>query len=118
MPAKKHAPRPINLIVDSTFFGKKNTMQWGVVVFRDAVKKENLWWRFIIEEKLIYYKEGLQFLERKGYKILSTTCDGFSGLIGVFDRYPVQFCHFHQKQIMRRYVTKNPRLVEPIPFFH
>lgn len=50
----------------------------------------------------------------KRYKILSTTCDGFRGLTGVFKNYPVQFCHFHQKQIMRRYVTKNPRLVAGI----
>lgn len=110
LPKKVHHPRPIHLLVDSTFFGKKDSGGWGVVVFRDSIEKENLWWKFIIEEKLIYYKEGYEFLVEKGYEILSTTCDGFRGLTNVFDSHPVQFCHFHQKQIMRRYVTKNPRL--------
>jgi len=110
LPLKKHNPHNIHLVVDSSFFGKKDTEQWGVVVFRDALKKENLWWKFINEEKISYYQTGRKFLEEKGYKILSTTCDGFRGLVKTFDNYPVQFCHFHQKQIMRRYVTKNPRL--------
>lgn len=111
---KKHSPRSIYLVVDCTFFGKKDTQQWGVVVFRDALEKENLWWQFINEEKLHYYSEGYSFLSKKGYKILSTTCDGFRGLPSTFKDSPVQFCHFHQKQIMRRYVTKNPRLIAGI----
>jgi hypothetical protein len=110
IPDKKHCPRPIKLVVDCTFFGKKETKQWGVTVFRDALKKENLWWKFIDEEKLTHYTEGRLFLASKGYEIISVTCDGFRGLIHTFKTYPVQFCHFHQKQIMRRYVTKNPRL--------
>ncbi len=114
LPNKKHNPRSIHLVVDSSFFGKKDTQQWGVVVFRDTLKKENLWWRFINEEKVSHYQKGLKFLEEKGYEILSTTCDGFRGLVKTFDNHPVQFCHFHQKQIMRRYVTKNPRLVAGI----
>lgn len=50
------------------------------------------------------------FLEEEGYEILSVTCDGLRGLINVFKGIPVQFCHFHQKQIIQRYVTRNPRL--------
>jgi hypothetical protein len=114
LPAKIHNPRPINLLVDSSFFGKKENEQWGVVVLRDASGKENLWWRFIDEEKLCYYKQGFNNLVNQGYTITSVTCDGFRGLINVFKDCPVQFCHFHQKQIMRRYVTKNPRLIAGI----
>lgn len=80
------------------------------MVFRDAKEKENLWWRFIEQEKLTYYKQGHLFLVDKGYSILSVTVDGFRGLPKTFESYPIQFCHFHQKQIIRRYVTKNPRL--------
>jgi hypothetical protein len=29
--------------------------------------------------------------------------------ITVFKAYPIQMCHFHQKQIVRRYITKNPK---------
>lgn len=80
------------------------------MVFRDALRKENLWWRFIEQEKLTYYKQGHRFLIERGYAILSVTIDGFRGLLDTFKPYPIQFCHFHQKQIIRRYVTKNPRL--------
>ena len=110
IPEKKHNPRAINLVADCSFFGKKENEQWGVIVFRDAREKENLWWQFINTEKIIYYQRGLDFLLKKSYKVLSVTVDGYRGLTNVFANYPVQFCHFHQKQIIRRYVTKNPRL--------
>jgi hypothetical protein len=83
---------------------------WGVLVFRDELQKENLWWRFIDEEKINYYEEGKKHLENLGYIILSVTCDGFSGLPQLFSPIPVQFCHFHQAQIVRRYTTQNPKI--------
>lgn len=108
---KLHVIRAIHLVVDCVFFGKKETSQWGVIVFRDAIENENLWWRFIDEEKLVYYIEGREYVHTLGYTILSVTLDGFRGLGGVFQKYPIQFCHFHQKQIIRRYVTQHPRLI-------
>jgi len=113
LPAKEkmHNPRPINLVVDTTFFGSKKAYQWGVTVFRDAQEKENLWWKFVTEERLSHYWEGKEYLGSLGYTFLSVTCDGFSGLVKLFSGIPVQFCHFHQKQIIRRYVTQHPREV-------
>lgn len=96
--------------MDATYFGMKETHIWGVLVFRDELQKENLWWRFIDEEKIYYYKEGKEYLESLGYTILSVTCDGFSGLPALFSPVPVQFCHFHQAQIVRRYTTLNPKI--------
>lgn len=110
LPKKDHHPRLIYALVDCTFFGDKEHGQWGVLVFRDALSGEDLWWKFIEEERLEDYKEGFKYLSDLGYKFLSVTCDGFRGLINVFQGIPVQFCHFHQKQIIRRYVTKNPKL--------
>lgn len=107
---KHHTPRPIHALADCTFFGDKDHGQWGVLVFRDAVSGEDLWWKFIDEERLEDYKEGYQFLTELGYTFLSVTCDGFRGLVNIFKGTQVQFCHFHQKQIIRRYVTKNPKL--------
>lgn len=110
---KIHNPRKVNLVVDATFFGKKETRQWGVIVFRDFHSKENLWWKFVDEEKTIHYTQGKIFLESLGYEILSVTCDGLPGLINVFNtQTPVQFCHFHEAQIVRRYVTENPKLIQ------
>lgn len=110
---KIHSPRKVNLVVDATFFGKKETRQWGVIVFRDFHSKENLWWKFVDEEKTIHYTQGKIFLESLGYEILSVTCDGLPGLVNVFNAgIPVQFCHFHEAQIVRRYVTENPKLIQ------
>lgn len=111
LPQKTHNPRPVPIVVDCTFFGTKETTQWGVIVFRDSNEGENLWWRFIDDEKIRYYLQGREALLELGYEIQSVTLDGFRGLASTFSNYPVQFCHFHQKQIIRRYVTKNPRLV-------
>jgi hypothetical protein len=98
-------------VVDATYFGTKETILWGVLVFRDEIQKENLWWKFIDEEKLWHYSEGKEYLLSLGYIILSVTCDGFSGLPELFSPIPVQFCHFHQAQIVRRYTTLNPKIV-------
>jgi hypothetical protein len=107
---KKHISRPIHLVVDATYFGTKETRFWGVLVFRDDIQHENLWWKFIDEERLSYYREGREFLLALGYSILSMTCDGFGGLPELFSPIPVQFCHFHQAQIVRRYTTQNPKI--------
>lgn len=111
MPEKIHRPRAVHIIVDTTFFGTKDTLLWGVLVFRDQDNKENLWWKFIDEERLCYYQEGKNYLLSLGYTITSVTCDGFSGLPELFSPIPVQFCHFHQSQIVRRYTTLNPKIV-------
>jgi hypothetical protein len=73
-----------------------------------------LWWKFIDQESLSDYKEGYHDLIELGYVFASVTCDGFRGLTNIFGSCPVQFCHFHQKQIIRRYVTKNPKLIAGI----
>lgn len=110
---KVHTLRKVNLVVDATFFGKKETRQWGVIVFRDFHSKENLWWKFVDDETVFSYEQGKSFLLEKGYIILSVTCDGLPGLVNVFsDKIPVQFCHFHEAQIVRRYVTENPKLIQ------
>lgn len=109
---KVHEPKPIHLVVDTTFFGKKDTKLWGVVVFRNFHQRENLWWKFVDQERTEEYLEGKRYLESLGYLILSVTIDGLSGLANVFNGFPVQFCHFHQTQIVRRYVTENPKLIQ------
>ena len=75
------------------------------------MQKENLWWKFIDEERIRYYQEGKEHLLSLGYNILSMTCDGFPGLPELFSLIPVQFCHFHQAQIVRRYTTQNSKII-------
>jgi len=49
------------------------------------------------------------YLENLGYKFRSITGDGLPGLPSVFHGIPFQYCHFHAKQNIRRYLTKNPQ---------
>lgn len=52
----------------------------------------------------------LQDLLSLGYTVNDVTIDSKRGLNTVFNGYPVQVCHFHQKKIVDRYITKNPKL--------
>jgi hypothetical protein len=101
---KIHNPRIIALCVDTTFFE-----DFGVVVFRDQKMKENLWWKFVDEERLEYYSQGKRFLEDLGYTIVSVTADGLPGLPSVFKGIPFQFCHFHARKNITKYLTRRPR---------
>lgn len=101
---KIHSPRPIALCVDTTFFG-----EFGVVVFRDQKKKEDLWWEFVLEEKLNYYLQGKIVLEHLGYTIVSVTADGLPGLPNIFNGIPFQYCHFHARKTITTYLTRKPK---------
>jgi hypothetical protein len=104
LPPKKHRPRPIALCVDATFFGS-----FGVIVFRDQKEKENLWWAFCDEEWTLYYERGKNALLTLGYSFTSVTADGLPGLPAVFGGIPFQYCHFHAKKNITKYLTKNPK---------
>ncbi|MCP4473345.1 MAG: IS1 family transposase, partial [Gammaproteobacteria bacterium] len=98
---------PINLIIDATFFGRYD----GIMVFR--ANRQNLYWRFIDAETVEEVATGLDWLEAQGFKFGSITVDGKRGIISYLARrypnVPIQFCQFHQAQIIRRYLTLNPR---------
>ena len=102
---KVHTPRPIALCVDTTFF-----TDFGVVVFRDQKKKEDLWWEFVEQEKLEYYGKGKNILEDLGYTIISVTADGLPGLPSVFNDIPFQYCHFHARKTITTYLTRKPKV--------
>lgn len=100
------SPRPLTLILDATFFSRS----FGVVVFREAWTKKNLWWKHIRSEKIEHYAYGKRHLEANGFTIQSVVIDGRRGVKQLFSQIPVQMCHFHQAQIIQRYITKNPKL--------
>jgi hypothetical protein len=104
LPKKKHCPRELSLAVDTTFFE-----EFGVVVFRDQERKENLWWKFVESERLIHYEEGMIYLERLGYTFRSVTGDGLPGLPSVFVDIQFQYCHFHARKNITKYITRNPK---------
>lgn len=55
------------------------------------------------------YAECLRTVVSKGFEIQSIIADGFPGLNKLFPDIPFQFCQFHQQQIVRRALTRNPK---------
>jgi hypothetical protein len=106
---KTHNPRAINLVCDATFYGKRKD-KLGTLVFKDSISKEVLAWKHIQSETIKDYKYLLTELINLGYTINSITIDGKRGLYKAFEDYSVQMCHFHQKRIVQRYITKHPKL--------
>lgn len=92
--------------MDTTYWGKN----FGVMLFKDAITKENLLKYYISSESTFLYKRGIEQLKSQGFTIAGIVCDGRRGLMNSFDEIPVQMCQFHQAAIVRRYITKNPRI--------
>jgi len=97
------------LVCDTTFYGKRKD-KFGTVVFYDTIRNEVLLWKHVESEKSKHYKELLTKLLSLGYTINGVTIDDRRVLSTVFKAYPTQMCHFHQKKIIRKYITKNPKL--------
>jgi hypothetical protein len=92
--------------MDTTYWGRN----FGVMLFKDALSKENLLKYYVKHETNALYIEGIEELQAKGFKIEAIVCDGRKGLIQSFPHIPVQMCQFHQAAIIRRYLTKKPKL--------
>lgn len=105
-PPHKPTPRKCVVIADATFSGK----HFGVLVFRDPHKKENLHWRGIEYETVASYQLGIVHLKEEGFEIQALVIDGRKGVREAFPGIPIQKCHFHQVKTVTKYTTKNPKL--------
>jgi hypothetical protein len=82
----------------------------GFIVFRIPELKRNVYFSPITYESIFEYYKGKMTLEKQGIIIKAIVLDGRPGVRKVFSDIPIQMCHFHQKQIIRRYLTSNPIL--------
>ena len=92
--------------MDTTYWGRN----FGVMLFKDAITKDNLLKYYLKTETNALYRQGIKELQSKGFTIKAIVCDGRRGLIQSFGNIPVQMCQFHQVAIIRRYLTRNPRM--------
>jgi len=99
--------KPINLLIDATFFGR----EYGFLVFHDCQKV--VYFKEIKTESVKDFREGIIALKAANYSICSVTIDGRRGYINnvkkLLGNVPIQMCLFHQKAIIRRYITDHPR---------
>jgi len=104
------AAREVVVLMDTTYWGRS----FGVMLFKDDLTKENLLKYYVKNESNSIYRKGIEELKSRGYIIKAIVCDGRRGLIQSFESIPVQMCQFHQAAIVRRYITKNPRMPSAI----
>jgi hypothetical protein len=108
-PVRERPPpaEPVALTFDGTFFGRG----YGLLVYRAEGK--NIHWQEIQSETLAVVEAGLSHLKARGWRFSSVTIDGRKGVIQLINRIfpgvPVQMCLFHQKAIVRRYLTSRPK---------
>lgn len=92
--------------IDATYWGHN----WGVMLALDDLTGRVLYMAFIRHETIGDYRTAIESIESRGYLIRGIVVDGMQGLFREFSRYPMQMCHFYMISIVRRYLTKRPRL--------
>ena len=80
------------------------------MVFKDSISGQILLKKYVKTETNALYLSGIEEIARRGIKIQSIICDGRKGLLQLFDGIPTQMCNFHQVAIIRRYLTKKPKM--------
>lgn len=99
----------VNLVMDTTFFGR----DFGVMVFRGNPERKdkyfNLYWKYVRSERIQDYLLGVFNLRLK-YNILSFTVDDRTGLIPLLQRrynfIPIQLCQFHFVKNILKYTGR------------
>lgn len=92
--------------MDTTYFGRK----FGVMVFKDSLSGQVLFKQYVKQETNLLYINGINEIKKKGIILQAIICDGRKGLLQLLPTTPIQMCNFHQVAIVRRYLTKNPKL--------
>lgn len=94
--------------MDAVYFWRK----YCYVVFRSWELRKNLLWYKVPYETNYRYKKWIEELTKRGWDIIAIVSDWRRWLLGWFWKTPTQMCIFHQKMIIRRYISKNP-ILEP-----
>jgi len=92
--------------MDTTYFGRK----FGVMVFKDSFTGNILHKQYIKQESNQLHFACIEEIASRGIKIQAIICDGRKGLLNLFEGILIQMCQFHQVAIIRRYLTKNPKM--------
>jgi hypothetical protein len=92
--------------MDCVFFRRSS----GYLVVRDAHNSRNVYWSEIQSETIDEYQCARDTLEGQGFSLSAIVIDGRPGVRRLFADLPVQMCHFHQKAIITRYLTRRPKL--------
>ena len=93
--------------LDVTYWGRN----WGVMLAVDDATGRVLYMGFVSHETVGDYRDAIESIESRGYRIDGIVIDGMRSLFREFSAYKVQMCQFHMCQIVRRYLTRKPRML-------
>lgn len=91
--------------LDTTYFNRNN----GLLVVLEAVTNRVLYRKHVRTETRQEYELAIDDILSRGYKIDGIVSDGMRWLFSSYEDIPKQMCQFHMKQIVRRYLTTNPK---------
>ena len=98
--------KDVTIQLDTTYWGRN----FGLMVIKDALRNKILWHKYVHNETISQYMEGISWLKSNGFRIYGAVIDGMRGLSQALYPIPVQMCQFHQILITRRYLTQEPEL--------
>jgi hypothetical protein len=97
--------RELNLVFDGTYFG------WSLCYLLFRIKGKTIYFKQA-SETIANIAQCLKTIESYGYRFKSFTIDGRKGVAAYLEAtygVPVQYCQFHQKKTIRRYLTQEPK---------
>ena len=92
--------------LDVTYWGRG----FGVLLALDSQTGSPLYMAFVKSETAKDYEDAVCSIKERGYTIRGLIIDGKQSLFKTFSDYHIQMCQFHMKQIIRRYLTLNPKM--------
>ena len=92
--------------LDVTYWGRN----FGVLLALDNKTGKPLYMAFVKSETVKGYEDAVDSIKERGYSIRGLIIDGKQSLFRTFSCYHIQMCQFHMKQIVRRYLTLNPKM--------
>lgn len=101
----KIRPTKIILLMDTTYF-----WEFWIMAFKDYISKKIISYRIVKNENNTDYKAWVKQLQEEWWIIKAIVCDWRKWLLTWFPNIPTQMCNFHQVAIIRRYITKRPKL--------
>lgn len=106
IPTVVASPCEMIAVIDCVFFGRTS----GFLVVRDPHRRMNMYCVEITTETMAEYQYARNTLEAQGFTLRAVVADGKPGIKGVFHDLPIQMCHFHQKAIITKHLTRRPKL--------
>ena len=98
--------KDVTIQMDTTYWDRG----FGLMIIRDALRGNVLWHKYVRHETIAQYVEGVDWLKSRGFKIYGAVIDGMKRLPQALWPIRVQMCQFHQRLIVRRYLTQEPDL--------